>query len=59
MADGKNLIAKVPLSWKNSFSQGVVISHKMKNFDDCKKVILCDDCDNLLSISKNRIFSQS
>ena len=30
MADGGKLIAKVPLSWKKSFSQGVVISHKMR-----------------------------
>ena len=31
MADGDNLIAKVPLSWKKSFSQGVVVPHKMKD----------------------------
>ena len=27
MADSDNLIAKVHLSWKKSFSQGVVIPH--------------------------------
>ena len=27
MADGGNLLAKVPLSWRKSFSQGVVIPH--------------------------------
>ena len=37
MADGGKLIAKVPLSWKKSFSQGVVIPHKKKNCVDCKK----------------------
>ena len=31
MANGDNLVAKVPLSWKKSFSQGVVIPHKMRN----------------------------
>ena len=39
MADGGKLIAKVPLSWKKSFSQGVVIPHKMRNCTDCKKII--------------------
>ena len=55
--DGGKLLAKVPLSWKNSFSQGVVIPHKMRNCTDCKK-ILCEDCDNLLN-EKKRILSQS
>ena len=49
MADGGKLIAKVPLSWKKSFSQGVVIPHKMKNCVDCKKDILCDECDKLVN----------
>ena len=35
--DGDKLVAKVPLSWKKFFSQGVVIPHKMKNCTDCKK----------------------
>ena len=52
MADGDNLIAKVPLSWKKSFSQGVVIPHKMRNCIDCKKDILCDRCDNLVNQQK-------
>ena len=30
-ASGDNLIAKVPLSWKKSFSRGVVIPHEMRN----------------------------
>ena len=29
MANGDKLVAKVPLSWKKSFSQGVVIPHKI------------------------------
>ena len=41
MADGVKLLAKVPLSWKKSFSQGVLIPHKMKNCTDCKKESLC------------------
>ena len=52
IADGDNLIAKVPLSWKKSFSQGVVIPHRMRNCSDCKKDILCDRCDNLVNQQK-------
>ena len=42
MAHGDNLIAKKPLSWKKSFSQGVVIPHKMRNCNKCSKDQLCD-----------------
>ena len=49
MADGDNLVVKVPLSWKKSFSQGVVIPHKVTSRSNCKKDILCDDCDELVS----------
>ena len=35
MADGVKLIAKVPLSWKKSFSQGVINPHKLRNWNDC------------------------
>ena len=35
--DGDNLIVNIALSWKKSFSQGVVIPHKMRNCSDCKK----------------------
>ena len=52
MADGDNLIAKVPFSWKKSFSQGVVIPHKIRNCSDCKKDILCDECDKLVNQRK-------
>ena len=55
MANGDNLIAKVPLSWKKSFSQGVVIPHKMRNCNKCTKDILCDDCDKL--VNENKEFS--
>ena len=52
MADGKNLIAKVPLSWKKSFSHGVVIPHKMRYCTDCKIDSLCDRCDKLFNQKK-------
>ena len=52
MFDGDNLIAKVPLSCKKSFSQGVVIPHKMRNCSDCKKDDLCNDCDKLVNQRK-------
>ena len=52
MADGDRLVAKVPLSWNKSFSQAVVIPHKMRNFTDCKEDILCDDCDKKINQKK-------
>ena len=52
MANGDKLIAKVPLSWKKSFSQGVVIPHKMRYCLSCKENILCDDCDKLVNQKK-------
>ena len=52
MADGNNIIAKIPLSWKKSFSQGVVIPHEMRNCSECKKNILCDECDKLVNQEK-------
>ena len=55
MADGNNLIAKVPLKRKKSFIQGAVIPHKMRNCNNCTKDILCDDCDKL--VNQNKEFS--
>ena len=52
MADGGKLIAKIPLSWKKSFSQGVVIPHKTKNCSDCKKDVLCEIFDTLVNQKK-------
>ena len=52
VADGGKLIAKVPLSWKKSFSQGVVIPHQMKSCSDCKIDSLCDRCDKLVNQRK-------
>ena len=52
MADGDNLVAKVPLSWKTSFNQRVIRPHRMRNCSDCKKGILCESCDNLVNQKK-------
>ena len=52
MFTGEKLEAKVPLSWEKSFSQGVVIPHKMGNCNNCTKGFLCDDCDNLVNQRK-------
>ena len=52
MARGGKLIAKVPLSWKKSFSQGVAIPHKMRNCSECTKHSLCDECDSLVNQKK-------
>ena len=53
MFNGDKLVAKVPLSWKESFSQGVLIPHKMRNCTNCKKDSLCDECDKLVNQRKN------
>ena len=52
MADGVNLFAKVLLSWKKSFSMGVIFPHKRRNCNKCTKEILCDDCDKLVNQKK-------
>ena len=49
MAGGDELNAKVPFSWKKSFSQAVVIPHKVRTCNKCTKDILCDDCDKLIN----------
>ena len=51
MADGDNLIAKAPSSWKKSFSQDI-IPHKMRNCSDCTTDSLCDSCDKLVNQKK-------
>ena len=55
LAHGDNLIAKMSLSWKKSFSQGVVIPHKIKNCNKCTKDLLCEHCDIL--INQDKVFS--
>ena len=55
MFDGDKLVAKVHLSWKKSFSQGVVIPQKMRNCSDCTNEVLCDNCDKL--VNQNKEFS--
>ena len=52
MFNGDKLVAKVPLSWKKSFSQGVVTPHKMRKCIKCTKDILCDDFDKLVNQKK-------
>ena len=52
MYKGDKLVAKVSLSWKKSFSQRVVIPHKRRNCSECKKGILCDDCDKTVKQKK-------
>ena len=50
--NGDNLFAKVPLSWKQSFSMGVVSPQKMRNCIKCTKDILCENCDKLVYQTK-------
>ena len=55
MLDGDKLIAKVPLSWKKTFSMGVVFPHKVENCSECEKNSLCDKNDKL--VNQNGEFS--
>ena len=55
MSNGDKLRAKIPLSWKKSFSQGVVIPHKMKNCNKSTKEVLCVAFDKL--VNQNKEFS--
>ena len=52
MANGDKLVAKIPLSWKKSFSHGVIIPYKMRNCIDCQNDLLCDNCDKLVNQKK-------
>ena len=52
MFEGDKLIAKVPLSWKKSFSMGVVVPHKLRNCSKCRKDFLGDGCDKLVNQRK-------
>ena len=55
LAGGDKLVAKVALSWKKSFSQGIVIPYKTRNCNKCTKDILCNECDKL--VNQNKKFS--
>ena len=52
MANGGKVIVKFLPIWKNSFSQGVVIPHIMRNCTNCKKDILSDKFDKLVNQKK-------
>ena len=52
MFGGDKLVAKIPLSWKKSFSMGVVIPHKMRSCNKCSKDVVCDGCDKLVNQRK-------
>ena len=49
MFEGDKLIAKVPLNYKKSFSEGVVIPHKLRNCIKCGKDTLCEGRDKLVN----------
>ena len=52
MFNGDKLIAKVPLSSKKEFSQGVITPHKMRYCNECGKDFLCGGCDKLVNENK-------
>ena len=49
---GDKLVAKVPLSWKQPFSSGIVIPHKVRYCTDCSEYVLCDNCYKLVDQTK-------
>ena len=49
------VLMSFPLSCKKSYSQGVVIPHKIRNCGECQKDILCDGCDKF--VNQNKEFS--
>ena len=53
MFEGDKLIAKVPLSLRNSFSYSVVFPDKMRNCKKCTKDNLCNDRDKLVNPIKD------
>ena len=55
MAEEGKPIAKVPLSWKHSISQGVVVPNEKKKCGELKKNLLCDNCDKL--VNQRKMFS--
>ena len=52
MYNGDKLVPKVYLSWKKSFSHGVVIPHKMRSCNYCKEDVLWEGCDKLVDQKK-------
>ena len=52
MINGDKLVAKVPFSWKKSFSLGVVIPHKTGNCNKCTKNNICKGCVKLVKLNK-------
>ena len=53
MADVVKLVAEVPLGWKKSSGQGVVIPPELENCTDCKKFSLYVNFDNMVNQKKN------
>ena len=53
MYGGDKLFAKVPLIRKKSFDMRVVLPHKMRNCGECKKGILCENCNKLVNQKKD------
>ena len=52
MLEGEKISAMLPRSWKKSFISGIVISVKMRRYNECKGEILCDECNNQVNENK-------
>ena len=57
MLEDKKISAISPRSWKKSFKNGVIIPVKRKHCNECKRKILCDECNN--QVNENKISNLS
>ena len=46
MKEGKSVSSKFPLSWKKSFSDGVVIPTRDRYCNKCSDDYICEDCES-------------
>ena len=54
MLEGKKISTMLPISWKKSFNNGIVMPAKNGRCDKCRGKILCATCNN--QINKNKEF---
>ena len=53
MLEDKQISAKLPRSWKESFNTGIIIPIKTRRCDKSNEKILCDECNNQGNQNKN------
>ena len=50
--EGKKITAMLPISWRKSFNNGIIIPTKMRHCNGCKDGTLCVTCNNLINENK-------